>query len=66
MKPKVLIEVDNGVATYQAQGEVDVCIVDYDVLDIGGECEVPEDFLEAFEGLREAVNEGKTKWGASE
>ncbi len=54
-KPKVLIEVRGGVAEYRTKGEVDVCLVDYDAIEGGDLPEVPEDFYEAFDELREAL-----------
>ena len=54
-RPKVLIEVTDGVASYQTRGAVEVCLVDYDVIRYGGEQEIPDSFYEAFDGLREAV-----------
>ena len=54
-KPKVLIEVTDAVATYRVHGSVDVCLVDYDVIELGEEIEVPEKFYKIFEGLRESV-----------
>lgn len=54
-RPKVLIEVKGGVAEYQTMGKVDVCLVDYDAIEGGDLPEVPEDFLKAFDGLREAL-----------
>ena len=55
MKPKVLIEVKGGVAEYRIKGKVDVCLVDYDAMEGGDYPEVPEDFYEAFEGLRKSL-----------
>jgi hypothetical protein len=55
-KPKVLVEVENGVATTSTIGDVEVLVVDYDVLDMGESLLIPESFYEAFAGLREAVN----------
>lgn len=54
-KPKVLIEVRGGVAEYHTKGKVDVCLVDYDAIEGGDLPEVPEEFYEAFDGLREAL-----------
>lgn len=54
-KPKVLVEVENGVATTSTDGDVEVLVVDYDVLDMGESLQIPEAFYEAFAGLREAV-----------
>jgi hypothetical protein len=54
-KPKVLVEVENGVATINTIGDVEVLVVDYDVLGIGESLLIPEAFYEAFTGLREAV-----------
>lgn len=55
-KPKVLVEVENGVATASTVGEVEVLIVDYDTLNMGELFIIPEAFCEAFPGLREAVS----------
>jgi hypothetical protein len=56
MRPKVLIEVESGAVTYQATGEVDVCIVDYDDLTYSDSIEIPEGFREAFSDLRENID----------
>jgi hypothetical protein len=56
MKPKVLVEVENGLATATTIGDVEVLIVDYDVLDMGESQQIPEAFYEVFAGLREAVS----------
>lgn len=55
--PKVLIEVRGGVATYRTKGSVAVCLVDYEALAAGDSFPVSEEFLDAFEGLRETVCE---------
>lgn len=55
-RPKVLVEVQNGVAATSTIGDVEVLIVDYDVLGLGESILIPEAFYEAFAGLREAVN----------
>lgn len=55
--PKVLIEVNDGVASYRVHGKADVCLVDYDVIALGEEIEVPEEFYKVFEGLRESVQD---------
>jgi len=54
-KAKVLIEVNDGVASYRVHGEADICLVDYDVIALGEEIEVPEEFYEIFERLRKSV-----------
>jgi hypothetical protein len=62
MKPKVLVEVEEGVATCHTVGDVEVLIVDYDVLEMGERISIPEEFYQAFPGLREAIHascEGK-------
>ena len=57
MKPKVLIEVKSGVATYRTDGDVEVCVVDYDVIDLGEDPpQIPEEFFELFEGLKESLH----------
>ena len=54
-RPKVLIEVEDGIATCHTVGDVDVLVVDYDVLDMGERISIPEEFYQAFPGLRKAV-----------
>jgi hypothetical protein len=61
MKPKVLVEVENGVATTSTIGDVEVLVVDYDVLDLGESLLIPEAFYDAFAGLREAVRAREDK-----
>jgi hypothetical protein len=55
-KAKVLVEVENGIATTSTIGDVEVLVVDYDVLGLGEGLLIPEAFYEAFAGLREAVS----------
>lgn len=64
-KTLVLIQVDNGVATYEVKGDVEVEVVDWDVIDQGDE-DVPElgvEFKEAFPDVEEALDEMRKERG---